>query len=87
MDSSTAEAPSTTTPSAATFSPGLTTMMSPGRISPMGTSASPPSLNTLAVRAWSPMSLFIDSVVRPLALASRSLPRRISVIMVAAESK
>ncbi len=86
MDSSTAEAPSRTTPSTGIFSPGRTTTRSPIRTSSTGMSASAPSRTTRAVFAWRPISRFIASDVRPLATDSRSRPSRISVMITAAVS-
>ena len=72
--SSTAEAPSTTRPSTGIFSPGRTTSRSPTRISSTGTSISPPSRSTRAVRAPISSRRRIADDVRPMALASNTLP-------------
>jgi len=87
IDSSTAEAPSTTTPSTGTFSPGRTRTRSPTATAAMGTSVSTPSRTTLAVRGCRPMSLRTASPVWPLARASSRRPRRINEMMNADESK
>ena len=84
--SSTAETPSVTSPSVATFSPGRTTMRSPGMICPIGSSVSIPSRSTRAVRACSPTSRLMACEVRPLARASSSRPIRISVMITTDES-
>ncbi len=87
MDSSTGEAPDVTTPSTGTFSPGRTSTASPTRTSAMGTSVSTPSRSTRAVRGCRPMRALMAAPVWPLARASSSRPKRISVMMKAAESK
>ena len=53
MDSSTAEAPSTTTPSTGTLSPGRTRSRSPATTVASSTSSSTPSRTRRAVVAWS----------------------------------
>ena len=85
--SSTAEDPSTTTPSTGTFSPGRTRTMSSWRTSAMGRSTSPPPRTTRAVRGCRPMSVRMASPVWPLARASSRRPSRMRVMMSAAESK
>ena len=85
--SSTADEPLTTTPSTGTFSPGRTTTRSPTTTLSTGTSTSTPPRCTRAVRGCSPMSALIAAPVWPLARASSSRPKRISVMMKAAESK
>ncbi len=87
MDSSIEVFPSMMTPSTGTFSPGLTRMTSPTWTSSMGISSSQPSRMTLAVLAWSPMSFLMASDVLPFATASRYLPSRISVMIMADASK
>ena len=87
IDSSTAERPSTTTPSTGIFSPGRTRTRSPTSTSSTGISLSRPSLITTAVLARKPISFRIASEVRPLATASNSLPSRIRVMMIAEVSK
>ena len=71
MDSSTADAPSRTTPSTGIFSPGRTTTRSPTCTASTGMSTSRPSRTTRAVFACRPMSFLMASEVRPLARASR----------------
>ncbi len=87
MDSSTADIPSTTTPSTGTLSPGRTRSRSPGTTIARSTSSSIPSRIRRAVVAWSPTRRRIAPVVLPLARASSHRPRRISPMMIAAESK
>ena len=87
MDSSTAEAPSRTTPSTGTFSPGRTITRSPIWTSSVGMSVSSPFRMTRAVFAWSPIRRLIASLVRPLAIASSRRPKRIRVMITAAVSK
>lgn len=87
IDSSTADAPSITTPSTGMRSPGRTTSRSPTLTCSMGTSTSSPSRNKVAVRGARPISFLIASLVRPFARASSSLPRVIRVRMTAAVSK
>src|SRR5690606_431219 len=87
MDSSTVERPSSTTPSTGIRSPGRTTMMSPTCTWAMGTSTSTPPWTTRAVLGCRPMSFLMAADVRPLAWASRSLPRRMRVIRMALVSK
>ena len=76
-----------TVPSTGIFSPGRTTMMSPTWTSSTGNSASTPSRITRAVLAWSPMIFRIASEVLPLAMASKSLPAKMKVIIMTAVSK
>ena len=87
IDSSTADMPSTTTPSTGTLSPGRTRRRSPGTTIASSTSSSTPSRIRRAVVAWSPTRRRIAPVVRPLARASSHLPSRIRPRMIAAESK
>ena len=71
-DSSTAEAPSSTTPSVATFSPGRTTNRSPATSSPIGTRRSAPcSSSTAASFAPSSRSAFNAAPAWRLARASK----------------
>ena len=70
-DWSTAESPSTTTPSVAIFSPGRTTTRSPTWSSETGTRTSSPPRWTRASLAPSSSSLRIASEERPFARASR----------------
>ena len=66
IDSSTADVPSTTSPSTGTRSPGLTMTMSPRRRPATGTSDSTPSRTTSAVRGWRSIRRLMASEVRPL---------------------
>jgi hypothetical protein len=77
IDWSTAEAPSTTTPSVATFSPGRTTKTSPTESSVTGTPTSTPSRSTRASRAPSSASARMASLERPRARSSSHRPSRI----------
>ena len=86
-DWSTADSPSTTTPSVAIFSPGWTTKTSPTRSSATGMSTSSPSRRTRASFAPSSRSLRMAADARALARASRYRPSRISVVTTAATSK
>lgn len=81
MDSSTADMPSDTCPSTGSFSPGRTTTTSPATTCSMGSSTSPSSRMTRAVRGWSPISVRIASPVPALALVSSNRPIRIKVMM------
>jgi hypothetical protein len=87
IDSSTAEAPSSTVPSTGTFSPGRTMTMSPTTTCSTGTSISSPPRVTRAVLAASPMSARMASDVRPLARASSSFPSSTKVMSSAEVSK
>ncbi len=78
IDSSTALAPSDTSPSTGTLSPGRTATTSPGRTAAIGSSTSAPSRITRAVFGWSRESARSAAEVRRLARASRALPRRMS---------
>ena len=71
IDSSTKLAPSVTTPSTGTRSPGRSTTRSPGATAEMAISCSSPPRITRAVLAWRRTSALIASEVRPLATASR----------------
>ena len=86
MDSSTDDAPETTTPSVGIFSPGRTRIMSSFITASMAMSASRPSRITRAVLGLSPTSRRMAELVRPFAPASRSRPRMISVTIMAAPS-
>ena len=79
-------APSVTSPSTGTLSPGRTATRSDGRTSAIGTSTTAPFVKTRAVLACKPTRRLIASEVRPLALASSMRPSRISVTMTAAAS-
>ena len=81
IDSSTAEAPSVTTPSTGIFSPGFTMTRSPGTTASTGMSASFPSRTTCAALARSPARWRIAAEVRPRARASSSRPSRMSAMM------
>ncbi|OGK95122.1 MAG: hypothetical protein A3J45_06685 [Candidatus Rokubacteria bacterium RIFCSPHIGHO2_02_FULL_69_13] len=86
MDSSTAEAPSVTSPSTAIRSPGRTRMRSPITTSATGTSSSALPRITRAVLGASAISRRIASDVRPRARASSQRPTTISVISTPAVS-
>ena len=87
MLSSRVERPFTTTPSTGTFSPGRTITRSPCTTSAMGMSNSSPLRTTRAVLACKPISFLMASLVRPLARASISLPKTMSVMIIAEVSK
>ncbi len=86
-DWSTAEAPSTTVPSVATFSPGRTTNRSPTRSCSTGTTTSTPSRRTCASFAPSSSSARIAAPERRLARASKKRPSRINAVITPAASK
>ena len=86
IDSSTVEAPSTTSPSTGTRSPGRILTRSPTATSAVGTSTSPPSRSTRAVRGASDTSRRMASDVRPRARASSQRPSATRVITTAAVS-
>ena len=80
--------PSITMPSTGTFSPGLTTKISPTLIFSIGISFSFPYSSIItAVLGASFIRLFMASVVLPLLMASSILPTVISVRIIAADSK
>ena len=81
IDSSTADAPSVTTPSTGIFSPGFTITRSPGTTASTASSVSLPSRTTCAVRALRPARRRIACDVRPLARASSSRPSRMSAMI------
>ena len=83
IDSSTAEAPSTTTPSTGMRSPGRMRTRSPAPTSAAGTSISRPSRTTRAVRGARLTSRLIASDVRPRARASSQRPSTTSVMTTA----
>ena len=87
IDSSTADVPSTTSPSTAIRSPGRTMTMSPRCTSATGTSISEPSRTTRAVRGWRLMSRLIASDVRPRARDSSTRPSSTRAMIAAATSK
>ena len=85
---STADEPSSTTPSVATFSPGRTTKRSPGTSWSTGTRRSVPSEpSTAASLAPSSRSDRMASPARRFARASKKRPARMKVVMTAAVSK
>ena len=86
IDSSRADAPSVTTPSTGTRSPGLTITASPTSTASTATSVSLPSRRTWATLGRSPASRRIASEVRPLARASSRRPRRIRAMIAATAS-
>ncbi len=86
IDSSTADAPSVTTPSTGMRSPGLTITTSPTSTASTAMSISLPSRRTCAVLGRSPASRRIASEVRPLARASSSRPRRMRAMIAATAS-
>ena len=87
MLSSTAVAPSVTTPSTGTFSPGRTRTRSPTTTCSTGTSTSAPSRSTRAVFGASPTRAVIAAAVCFLALASIHRPIRTSARMTSEVSK
>ena len=87
MLSSTKLLPATTTPSAATRSPGRTRTISPSRKSARGMSPSRPSRTIRAVEGARAIRRAIAAPVRPFARASRARPRRIRVTMRTEASK
>ncbi len=86
-DSSTADAPSRTTPSTGTLSPGFTIKTSPSFTRDASITVSTPSRITVAVLGVSFTRLFNASVVRPFDMDSRHFPRVISVTIIADVSK
>ena len=86
-DSSTLDAPSTTTPSTGTEAPGRTSTRSPAWTCSTGTSASPPSRRTVAVLGVRSMSRAMACPVLPLERVSRYLPRVMRVRIIPADSK
>jgi hypothetical protein len=88
MDSSTALAPSSTTPSTGIFSPGRTRSRSPGFTCSSGMSSSPPSSRRIrAVLGASPSRALIALDVRLRARSSSTCPKRTSAVITAAASK
>ena len=87
IDSSTAELPSTNTPSTGIFSPGLIRNVSPIPTFSMGISNSTPSLITLAVLGCSPISWRIALEVLPLARVSKPDPKLMKANITTAASK
>ena len=86
-DRSTHEAPVFTTPSAGIFSPGRTSTRSPGTTRSIGVGVSRPSSRTVAVFAPRSSSTRAASPALARAVASSTLPTRISVMITAAVSK
>jgi hypothetical protein len=84
---SSAEAPLTTTPSVASFSPGRATNSSPTRSAPTGTRRSTPSTSTVASRAPSSSSARTAAPARRFARASAYRPASRNAITTAATSK
>ena len=87
IDWSTAEAPSTTMPSVAIFSPGRTTKRSPTLSCSTGTSVSAPSRINRASFAPSSRRARMAVPERRLAWVSKYRPSRISVVITAEASK
>ncbi len=86
-DSSTAELPSTTTPSTGMLWPGRITIRSPTTTSATGISTSCPARITVAVLGAKSISLAMASDVLPLERASRYLPKVIRPKIIAPDSK
>ena len=85
---STAEEPSSTTPSVATFSPGRTTKRSPGTSRSTGTRRSAPSASSSATSfAPSSSSARMAAPALRFARASNQRPARMKVVMTDAVSK
>ncbi len=88
IDSSIALAPSTTTPSTGTFSPGRTRRRSPTCTSSSGTSLSAPSApRRRAVLGARPSRALIAALVPARARSSSTCPSATSTVMTAADSK
>ena len=87
IDSSTAEAPSVTSPSTGIFSPGRTRSRFPTLTCSTGTSRSWPSTMSRASLAPSSRRALIAVEARPLARASKYRPRRRKAMMRAEESR
>ncbi len=75
IDSSTADIPSTTSPSTGIFSPGRTRTTSPATRSSIETSTNSSSRETRAVLGWRPIKALMALEARLFALASKNLPR------------
>ena len=86
-DSSTAELPSTMTPSTGMDWPGRTATRSPTRTSSTGISASAPSRRTVAVLGARSIRREMAWEVLPLERVSKNLPSVISVRIMPADSK
>ncbi len=87
IEASTAEAPSTTTPSVATFSPGRTTNRSPTVSAPIGTRTSVPSRRTATSLAPSSSRACSAAPARRLERASNQRPARMKAVTPAAASR
>ena len=88
MLSSTEDAPSMTSPSRGTLSPGRTMSTSNGITVSTGTSSSvPSSLSSLATGGCRSRSRRTASDALPLAISSRSFPTRMRAMIIAAVSK
>ena len=85
--SSRLDCPSLTSPSTGTLSPGRTMKMSPGIMVATGTSTNTPSRTMVAVCGCRRSRASTAAVVPALARASRILPARTRVMMVAEASK
>ncbi len=85
--SSTWLAPSVTSPSTGTDSPGRTSTTSPASTSATGRSRVTPSRRTWAILGWSRASLPMESAARPRERASSQRPSRMKATMIAADSK
>ena len=86
-DSSTLDAPSSTTPSTGTDAPGRTSTKSPTCTCSTGSSTSPPSRRTVAVLGVKSISRAMAWPVLPLERVSIYLPRVIRVRIIPADSK
>ena len=87
MDSSTADAPSITSPSVGIFSPGFTMTVSPTITDSAGTSISAPSRITCAFAGFKSMSLRTAAEERFLIISSMYLPSSTNAMMTALTSK
>ena len=87
MLSSTYELPENTVPSAATFSPGFTSRMSPGLTCDIFIVFSPCPVTRVTVLGRSPAKRRIAEDVLRFALSSRSLPIRMKAIIIDEDSK
>ena len=87
MLASTADEPSTTTPSTGTFSPGRTRSRSPTATDSSGTSASCSPSTLRATVGWRPISRRIAPAVLALARPSSQRPSRTRPMMIADASK
>ncbi len=87
MEASTADDPSTTTPSVAIFSPGRTRNRSPTFKSPTGMSSSRPSRSTVTSLAPSSSRAFSAAPAFRLERASKYRPARMKAVTPAAASR